>query len=117
VGGRRIRHEGVFETHLQAAEVLVYVDRPAITHYWSVTKRLLTSPFRKPLGWPEDSPVITSTMTSYQVLRRSSRFWAPVFRARLLSLQPGKQVHIICCRSNADAMLGALSELLTEGRA
>jgi len=39
-----------FEAMLRAADVLVYVERSTLTHYWWVTKRFLKSPFAKPLG-------------------------------------------------------------------
>ncbi len=39
-----------FPELLRAADVLVYVQRPALLHYWWVTKRLLKSPFTPPLG-------------------------------------------------------------------
>jgi adenylate kinase family enzyme len=41
-----------FEAMLRAADVLVYVERRPLLHYWWVTKRLLKSPFSEPLGWP-----------------------------------------------------------------
>ena len=51
---------------LRAADVLVYVERPTLTHYWWVTKRLLKSPFVQPLSWPEGSKMLKSTLTSYR---------------------------------------------------
>ena len=60
-----------FAAMLRAADVLVYVERLALVHYWWVTKRLLQAPFARPLGWPEGSPILSSTISSYRFLRRS----------------------------------------------
>jgi adenylate kinase family enzyme len=96
---------------LGAADVLVYVERAAIVHYWWVTKRFILSPFSKPLGWPARSPMLRSTMSSYRFLRLSSRFWTPAFRARLLALQPGKRVYIVRRQPEVGAMLNELKRL------
>jgi hypothetical protein len=66
-----------FEDLLRAADVLVYVERAAIIHYWWVTKRFILSPFSKPLGWPARSPILRSTISSYRFLRLSYKFWTP----------------------------------------
>ena len=50
------------------ADTLVYVDLPLITHHWRVTKRLIKGLFKDPEGWPENSPLWSSTMDSYKVL-------------------------------------------------
>jgi adenylate kinase family enzyme len=97
-----------FEDLLRAANVLVYVERPAVMHYWWVTKRLLMSPLRPPIGWPEGSPLLKSTMDSYRYLRLSGRFWTSAFRAKLLALRPEKQVYIIRRSSDEKTMLSAL---------
>ena len=41
---------------LLAAAVLVYVERPAITHYWWITKRFLVSPFSIRSDGPTEAP-------------------------------------------------------------
>ena len=97
-----------FEAMLRAADVLVYVERAVLTHYWWVTKRLLKSPFTQPLGWPEGSPVLKSTISSYRFLKLSPKFWTPVFKAKLLALRPGKRVYVV--RRQAD-VLALLTEL------
>ena len=94
-----------FEAMLRAADVLVYVERAVLTHYWWVTKRLLKSPFTQPLGWPEGSPVLKSTISSYLVLKLSPKFWTPVFKARLLALRPGKRVYVVRRQSDVLALL------------
>ena len=97
-----------FEAMVQAADVLVYVERAQWVHYWWVTKRLLKGPVARPLGWPEGSPILRSTISSYRFLHMSGRFWTPEFKARLLAMQPGKRVHVIRRRSDEAALLNEL---------
>jgi adenylate kinase family enzyme len=97
-----------FKDLLAAADILVYVERPAITHYWWVTKRFLMSPFSKPLGWPDGSPLVKSTIDSYKFLRLSDRFWTPAFRERLVALRPAKRVYLIGSQVDAQTMLSEL---------
>lgn len=100
-----------FENLLRAADVLVYVERPVVVHYWWVTKRFILSPFSKPLGWPDRSPMLRSTISSYRFLRLSYRFWTPAFRAKLLALQPGKRVYIVERQSDVRAILKAFKRV------
>ena len=97
-----------FEDLLRAADVLVYVERAAMVHYWWVTKRFILSPFIKPLGWSVRSPMVSSTISSYRFLRLSYKFWTPAFRAKLLALRPGKLVYIVERQSDVRAMLNEL---------
>ena len=56
-----------------AADTLIYIDLPLFTHYRWVTKRLIKGLFVNPEGWPENSPLWSSTLNSYRVLWRKSR--------------------------------------------
>jgi adenylate kinase family enzyme len=100
-----------FAAMLRAADMLVYVERPRTLHYWWVTKRLLQSPFVKPLGWPEGSPMLKSTLSSYRFLWLSDRFWTPAFKARLLAMQPEKRVYLIHRKSDVRSLLSDLERL------
>jgi len=51
-----------------AADTLVYIDLPLLTHYRWVTKRLVQGIFVNPHGWPEDSPIWSSTLYCYGVV-------------------------------------------------
>jgi hypothetical protein len=96
---------------LREASVLVYIERASLVHYWWVTKRFLKSPFAKPLGWPEGSPLLESTISSYRYLRLSPRFWTPDFKARLMAQHPAKRVYVIRRRSDEVALLNDLEQL------
>ena len=104
-----------FEAMLGAADVLVYVERAPLVHYWWVTKRFLKSPFIKPLGWPEGSPMWHSTLSSYRFLKFSRRFWTPALKAKLLALQPDKCVYVIRRREDETVLLGELEFLVVRG--
>jgi len=106
-----------FEAMLRAADVLVYVERSSLTHYWWITKRFLKSPFVQPLGWPEGSPILRSTLSSYRFLRLSSRFWTPAFKAKLLALRPGKRVYVVRRQSDVNSLLVELEQQATSGEA
>lgn len=62
------------------ADTLVYVDLPLYRHFIWVTKRLLKGLFVNPEGWPERSPIVRSTMTSYRVLWLCHRKLTPRYR-------------------------------------
>ena len=98
-----------FEDLLLAADVLVYVERAAVVHYWWVAKRFILSPLIKPLGWPARSPMVRSTISSYRCLWMSYKFWTPAFRARLLALGPGRRVYIVERQSDVRALLNELN--------
>src|SRR5262249_18734685 len=51
-----------------AADTLIYVDLPLWVHYGWVTKRLIKGLFADPKGWPENSPLWSSTLSSYRVI-------------------------------------------------
>ena len=58
-----------------AADTLVYIDLPLFTHYRWVTKRLAKGLFVSPEGWPENSPMWSSTLNSYR------RYWQELWIA------------------------------------
>jgi adenylate kinase family enzyme len=106
-----------FAAMLHAADLLVYVERFSLIHYWWVTKRLLKSPLSKPLGWPEGSPILSSTISSYRFLRRSPKFWNSALKAKLLALRPGKRVYVVRKQSDVGALLAELSSWKSNGEA
>lgn len=86
---------GSFNTRLEAADTLVYIDLPYPISYWFVTKRMLKGLFVKPEGWPDGSSVIKGTIQSYKALKLCPRFWNDDFRLRLELRAKEKEVHII----------------------
>ena len=106
----------LFAAMLRAADVLVYVERSFLPHYWWVTKRLLKSPFSKPLGWPEVSPLLSSTITSYRMLMRSPMFWNAAMMATLLAMRAEKRVYVVRSQSDERAVLAELDDGERPGR-
>jgi hypothetical protein len=100
-----------FEAVLRAADVLVYVERATLIHYWWVAKRLIKSPFAKPVGWPENSPMVASTLSSYRSLKLSPRFWTPALRQQLLAMRPAKCVYVIRRESDVRSLLEELGRM------
>ena len=76
-----------------AADTLIYIDLPLLTHYRWVTKRLFRGLFVDPEGWPENSPLWSSTMNSYGVVWRCHRGLTPRYRQLVADLAASKRVH------------------------
>ena len=76
-----------------AADTLVYVDLPLFTHYRWVTKRLIKGLFKSPEGWPENSPMWSSTLSSYRVLPLCHRNLTPKYRQLVADAAASKRVH------------------------
>jgi adenylate kinase family enzyme len=76
-----------------AADTLIYIDLPLLTHYRWVTKRLIKGMFVEPEGWPEDSPLWRSTMDSYRVVWLCHRRLTPRYRQLVSEAAASKRVH------------------------
>src|SRR5215213_8812080 len=63
-----------------AADTLIYVDLPLLTHHLWVTKRLIRGLFADPPGWPNNSPLWSSSIQSYRVLWLCHRQLTPKYR-------------------------------------
>lgn len=85
----------LFNTRLDTADTLVYIDLPYPISYWFVTKRMLKGLFVKPEGWPDGCSVIKGTIQSYKTLKLCPKFWNDDFRLRLELRAKEKEVHII----------------------
>jgi adenylate kinase family enzyme len=77
---------------LDAADTLVHVDLPLAVHAAWVTKRLIKGLFAPPPGWPQGSPVISSSISSYRVLWPCHTRLTPRYRAYLTEAAPRKRV-------------------------
>jgi adenylate kinase family enzyme len=76
-----------------AADTLIYIDLPLLTHYRWVTKRLVKGLFVTPEGWPENSPIWRSTLDSYLVVGRCHRHLTPRYRQLVADAASTKRAH------------------------
>jgi adenylate kinase family enzyme len=76
----------------EAADTLIHVDLLLAVHAWWVTKRLVTGLFVNPAGWPEGSPIISSSVQSYRVLWPCHARLTPKYRSFVLDAAQRKQV-------------------------
>jgi adenylate kinase family enzyme len=89
------------------ADTLVYVDLPVLTHYRWVTKRLVKGLFASPEGWPENSPLWSSTLNSYRVVWRCHRRLTPRYRQLVAEAAASKRVHHLKSPADMRAFLQA----------
>jgi len=130
-GGGKIPHEEYLTTHadmlsrdewiidgfgcaasawerFSKADTLVYIDLPLMTHHWWVTKRLIKSLFVSPEGWPENSPMWSSTIASYKVLWLCHRQLTPRYRQLVGDAAALKRVYHVKSRGEMNALLNAV---------
>jgi adenylate kinase family enzyme len=93
-----------------AADTLVYIDLPLLTHYWGVTKRFTAGLFRNPKGWPENSPVWESTVKGYRVVWLCHRQLTPRYRHLVADMASSKRVHHLRSRTEMRAFLQAVKQ-------
>jgi adenylate kinase family enzyme len=93
-----------------AADTLVYIDLPLVTHYRWVTKRLVKGLFHNPEGWPENSPVWTSTLDSYRVVWLCHRRLTPRYRQLVADASSSKRVHHLKSPAEMKAFLRAVEQ-------
>jgi adenylate kinase family enzyme len=80
-------------TRLDRADTLVYVDLPLIIHFWWITKRLLLGSLKPPSGWPENSPIWQSSLSSYRVLWLCHQRLTPKYRDYIERNRSSKNVY------------------------
>lgn len=87
---------GCLETvwlRLTEADTLVYIDLPLFLHFWWVSKRFITGVFSPPQGWPENSPLLQSSITSYRTLWLCHRHLTPKYRDYVMKVKNNKTVY------------------------
>ena len=97
-----------------AADTLIYIDLPLSTHYRWVTKRLVQGLFSNPEGWPEDSPIWSSTLESYRVVGRCHRLLTPRYRTLVADAAATKRVHHLRSPAELSAFLAAIEQEYAE---
>jgi len=97
------------------ADTLVHVDLPLPVHYWWVTKRLIKGLFAGPEGWPKDSPLWSSTMSSYRVLPRCHRYLTPKYRQLVRNMTASKRVVHLRWPSEIKVFLDNVTNELSSG--
>ncbi|MFW9259282.1 adenylate kinase [Nostoc sp. CALU 546] len=89
---------GCMETlwlRLNEADTLIFVDLPLYVHGWLVTKRFITGYFKPPSGWPDNSPILRSSLNSYRVLWLCHKYLTPKYREYIEQAQSMKNVYHI----------------------
>src|SRR5262245_32081269 len=76
-----------------AADTLIHVDLPLPTHFRWVTRRLINGLFADPPGWPDNSPLWSSSIQSYRVLLPCHRHLTPKYRQLVTEAAAFKRVH------------------------
>ena len=89
-----------------AADTLIYIDLPIAMHFLWVTKRLVKGAFVNPEGWPEDSPIIRSSLNSYRILWLCHRKLTPRYRQLIADSKATKQVFHLCSPKEIRGALG-----------
>jgi adenylate kinase family enzyme len=93
-----------------AADTLIYVDLPLLTHYRWVTKRFIKGLFVKPAGWPENSLMWSSTISSYRVLPLCHRHLTPKYRRLVADAAKSKRVHHLRSPAQIRSLLEAVKK-------
>jgi adenylate kinase family enzyme len=93
-----------------AADTLVYIDLPLMTHYSWVTSRLASGLFKNPPGWPENSPLWASTLESYRNVWRCHRWLTPKYRQLVADARSYKQIHHLKSAPEIAAFLQAVKQ-------
>lgn len=92
-----------------AADTLIYVDLPLWVHYSRVTRRFIKGLFANPAGWPENSPLWSSTLSSYRVIPLCHRNLTPKYRKLVTEAAASKRVHHLRSGSQVGLFLEALA--------
>jgi adenylate kinase family enzyme len=75
------------------ADTLIHVDLRLHVHYRWVTKRFIKGLFANPEGWPENSPLWSSTIDSYRVIALCDRDLTPQYRQLIAAESGSKRTH------------------------
>ena len=93
-----------------AADTLVYIDLPLFTHYRWVTKRLIKGLFVNPEGWPDKSPIWSSSLEGYRVVGLCHRDLTPRYRQLVADAASTKRVHHLRSPADIRSFLNAIKQ-------
>ncbi|KAI9131732.1 hypothetical protein [Acaryochloris sp. CCMEE 5410] len=99
---------GCMETlweRLKVADTLVYLDLPLYIHFAWVTKRMVTGFVQPPSGWPEQSPILKSSLNSYRTLWLCHRHLTPRYRNFVQQARETQTVYHLRSVSDISAFL------------
>lgn len=100
----------------EAADTLVHVDLPLAVHALWVTKRLFKGLFVAPQGWPENSPVISSSLSSYRVLWPCHTRLTPRYRSYVSEAAQRKRVFHLRSRRELRQFLESMRKEYAQAR-
>lgn len=95
----------------ERADTLIHVDLPLSTHFAGVTKRLWKGMISPPPGWPEGSPLLKSSISSYRVLMPCHRLLTPKYREYLKEVEGTKETYSLCSRAQIRDFLASVRRL------
>lgn len=101
----------------EAADTLIHVDLPLAVHALWVTKRLVKGLFVAPPGWPEGSPLISSSIQSYRVLWPCHRHLTPRYRSYVAEVARQKRVFHLRSRRELGGFLRSIRDEYARERA
>jgi adenylate kinase family enzyme len=97
------------------ADTLIHLDLPLPVHYWFVSKRLIKGLFAAPEGWPDNSPLWSSTMQSFRVIQRCHRHLTPKYRQLISEAAASKRAHHLKSQAEIAAFLDAVRREMARG--
>jgi len=93
-----------------AADTLIYIDLSLFIHFGWITKRLIKGLLADPPGWPENSPLWSSSAQSYRVLWLCHRHLTPKYRQLVAEGAASKRVHHLRSPGQICAFLKGVKE-------
>jgi hypothetical protein len=115
-GGGKVPHDDYLKAHAELLQRDAWIidgfggvkSVPLFTHFRWVTKRLLKGLFVTPEGWPEGSPMLSSTIDSYRVLWLCHRHLTPKYRKLVSEARQHKRVHHLRSAAEMSAFLNGV---------